>query len=297
LLAGTSDGGPVELPALYVAADNASIAGQRTYLRLRGAQLICLVAAALAGALTVRMGSVDVAGVIVGLSFLAALGLQYRLGSESPEKAWYDGRAAAESVKDLAWRYAMKAEPFLSAPDPDAVFVARLSDMLRDVADLALIAGGPEQISDWMRSVRKADLETRRQTYIRDRLEDQWLWYKDGTAQSLVMRTRWGRAVSALAVVGAVGGLAKAFGIVEIDLLGLVATSVGAATAWLQTKQHETLAVAYGVTAQELASVRSTASSPMDDESWSTFVNEAEQAISREHTLWRASRTGRRRSR
>jgi hypothetical protein len=286
----------VDLPALYIAADEASTDGQRAYLGLRGAQLVCLVVAALAGAVTLRVERIDLAGVVVGLSFIAALGLQYRLGSESPEKAWYDGRAAAESVKDLAWRYAMRAEPFLLDSNVDAVFVGRLSDALRDVGDLALPAGGPDQITGWMRRIRTSDLDARRRTYVRDRLSDQWDWYVARAARSRTMKTRWRLLVSVLAMAGAVGGFAKAVGVVEVDLLGLVATCVGASTAWLQTRQHETLAVAYGLTAQELASVRSTAGSPTDDSAWSTFVNDAEQAISREHMLWRASRTGRRKS-
>ena len=61
-------------------------------------------------------------------------------------------------------------------------------------------------------------------------------------------------------------------------------------TAWLQTKQHQTLATAYTVTALELASVRSKIAYQNNEADWAKFVSDAEEAFSREHTLWKASR-------
>jgi hypothetical protein len=59
---------------------------------------------------------------------------------------------------------------------------------------------------------------------------------------------------------------------------------------WLQTKQHQVLAHAYAVTAQELSSIRSLIQWQESESDWSAFVDDAETAISREHTLWRAKR-------
>lgn len=280
-----------ELPSLYVAADAASLRGERSYLILRGGQLVCLVAAAVGGVATLKVGDVDWASVAVAVCFSAALGLQYRLGTDKPERTWYDGRAAAESIKNVAWRYAMRAEPFLSSPDPDGAFATQIRDTLAELGGIALESGGPEQITDWMRTLRAADLGARRQAYVRDRLDDQWRWYTDKATTSRIMGDRWRSAIAVLAIVGTLGGIAKAIAAIDVDVLGLVATAIGASTAWLQTRQHEALAIAYGMAAQELAAVKSLAGGPKDDVAWSTFVNDAEDAISREHTLWRASRT------
>jgi hypothetical protein len=65
---------------------------------------------------------------------------------------------------------------------------------------------------------------------------------------------------------------------------------VAAMTAWLQTKQHRTLATAYAITALELASVRTRIAHQATEADWATFVSDAEEAFSREHTLWKASR-------
>jgi len=119
----------------------------------------------------------------------------------------------------------------------------------------------------------------------------QWRWYKDKADTSRKMTGRWRVATGILAIAGALGGFAKAAAAIDFDVLGVVATAIGATTAWVQTRQHETLAVAYGLAAQELAAARSLADQPTDDVTWSVFVNDSEAAISREHILWRASRT------
>jgi hypothetical protein len=79
-------------------------------------------------------------------------------------------------------------------------------------------------------------------------------------------------------------------GAVRADLLGIVAAAIAVVAAWMQTKQHETLGRAYSVTAQELAAVRTDWEADRNEDEWAAFVDEAEEAISREHTLWRASR-------
>jgi SMODS and SLOG-associating 2TM effector domain 1 len=104
------------------------------------------------------------------------------------------------------------------------------------------------------------------------------------------MARRWVIATICCEFVGLVTGAAKAFGWIDVDLLGIFAAAAAVATAWLQAKQHQTLATAYGVTSQELASVASEVEALTDEQKWAHFVGQAEEAISREHTLWRASR-------
>lgn len=86
-----------------------------------------------------------------------------------------------------------------------------------------------------------------------------------------------------------IGGGVKAVGWIDVDLLGIFAAAAAAATAWMQAKQHRNLATAYGVTSQELAAIASELEALSDESAWADFVTEAEDAISREHTLWRAS--------
>lgn len=280
-----------ELPALYRGADEAAQTGRRAFEVQRGLQLAALVVAATAGAVTVRVGALDWAGAVALTAFLAAGGLQYRLVTEEPQRTWYDGRAAAESVKDLAWRYAMRAEPFQSTADADAALITRLRQITEQVAHLALPTVTAEQVTPLMRQLREESLGTRRDSYVHGRVLDQLNWYGARAAQARHRAGGWRRGTAALVTLGVIAGLGKAFGILDLDFLGVAATAVGSATAWLQLQQYETLAVSYGITAQELGFVQELADEPSDEDEWSKFVNDAEQAISREHQLWRASRT------
>jgi hypothetical protein len=281
----------VTLPALYDAADKASLDGQRNYLRARGAQLVLSVVAALSGAVVFRAGAYDLAG-FVGLgAFALVLTIQFVVRWQDEQRAWFDGRAAAESIKHLAWRYAMRAEPYLEDANVDARFLHRLTDTLNDVRDLKLAPAGKDQITEWMRETRAADLPTRRSAYIEQRVENQQDWY--GTKANAAKKNGrlWRLVLYAVGAVGAVAGLAKGFAVTELDGLGIAATAVSAATAWIATKQYEVLEVSYGLAVQDLAAVHSAEPSVAnDDEAWSTFVNDAEDAISREHRMWRASR-------
>jgi hypothetical protein len=93
-----------------------------------------------------------------------------------------------------------------------------------------------------------------------------------------------------LEIAGLLGGALKAFGWISFDLLGFLAASAGGAMAWIEGKQHRNLATAYGIASQELASIASELAMLNSEERWAAFVGQAEEAISREHTLWRASR-------
>ena len=73
---------------------------------------------------------------------------------------------------------------------------------------------------------------------------------------------------------------------------GALVATVGAATAaWVQAKQYATLASAYATANEELASIRVLSAHATGEAAWAEFVDSAEGAISREHTMWRAPRT------
>jgi hypothetical protein len=93
-----------------------------------------------------------------------------------------------------------------------------------------------------------------------------------------------------LEIAGLLGGAFKAFGWISFDLLGFLAASAGGVMAWIEAKQHRNLATAYGIASQELASIATELPTLNDEERWASFVGQAEEAISREHTLWRTVR-------
>lgn len=212
-----------------------------------------------------------------------------------PERTWYEGRAAAESAKTLSWRYMMGAEPFGfggSQAEIDEVFLGRLGDVLSVLKDLDLLPDGElgEQITPAMRAVRAARLEERKVVYESSRVDEQQQWYSRKARWNRERAVRWTMAMLGAESVGIVAAMLKAAGSFRGDLLGLVGTIVAAMAAWLQAKQHRTLASAYTVTALELGSIKSRIRYQSSESAWGKFVGDAEEAFSREHTLWKASR-------
>jgi hypothetical protein len=258
-------------------------------------RLCLLVLAAVAGAVTVAAGDVDWSSFVGAAALVAAALTELYLVRDRPEQRWYEARAAAESAKTLGWRYAVGAEPFgveaLSGRDADRLLIQRLDDVLTDLDDLASEPphGGAEQITPAMRAVRVAPLLVRRAVYERWRIGEELEWYRAKGAWNQHRAHQLTLAVLAFEVVGVTGALLRVAGI-TVNLLGVAAAGAAALGLWSQTRQHQVLAHAYAVTAQEVSSIRSLIQWQESEQEWSGFVDDAEAAISREHTLWRAKR-------
>lgn len=289
--------GHKDLPPLYHAADQSSAQQQARFLTATKFRLGAVVAAAFSGLFVWKFGPspVDWAGVVGAICFGIALLVEVYVRTSKPERTWYEGRAAAESVKTLCWRYMMDAEPFIREQQPveaDELFLRQLDDVLDVVKDLEVVADVTvgAQITDCMRAVRTAPLAERKKIYEQNRVGEQQAWYLQKAQWNRDRANRWSIAMLVVEAVGIVAATLKAVGSIEGDWLGLASAVVAAMSAWLQSKQHQTLATAYAVTALELASVRSRIQHQVSEADWAKFVSDAEEAFSREHTLWKASR-------
>lgn len=288
-----------ELPPLYHAADMSSLEAQTRFLRFSWIRLLGLIAASGFGLATWTLGNspTDWAGVLAACCFGSALVVEGFLLKTKPERTWYEGRAAAESVKTLSWRYAVGGEPFnigstKTEAEVEDLFLRQLASVLEILKDLELTppTSSGEQISGRMREVRAASLGDRKAAYDQGRVVDQQAWYRKKAAWNKVRAARWTMGMLVIEVGGVAAGILKAVGILAGDFLGFVGALVASMTAWLQTKQHRTLASAYTVTTLELASVLTKIHHQHTESDWAKFVSDAEEAFSREHTLWKASR-------
>ncbi|HEX6797713.1 MAG TPA: DUF4231 domain-containing protein [Ktedonobacterales bacterium] len=284
-----------DLPAIYRAASDESGRGQRVFQVSTVIGLFLLVVAAIAGLGTVKIHSIDWAGVIAAAAFFTAIIVRtYRLITQ-PDKVWYNGRAVAESGKTLGWRYAVGGEPFginaLTPPQADKRLAERLTEMLTDIRHLPLdpASEGAEQISPAMRALRARPLEDRKATYAEGRIAAQQAWYARKAKENKRLARLWNAILLAIEIVGGVAAILKAIGVLPLDLLGLFGTVAAAGTSWLQAKQYTALAQTYSITSYELAAIRARIADQTTEDDWARFVDEAEEAISREHMLWRAS--------
>ncbi|WP_433167167.1 DUF4231 domain-containing protein [Kribbella sp. CA-247076] len=284
------------MPQLFRAADTASLAGQKEYLRLTRARLLLVVGAALCGVISWRVGAgdIDVLGLIALLLFIAALLLELLLWTRHPERDWYDGRAVAESVKTLAWKFAAGGEPFplsMSTAEAEGALLNLLKELRNDYPQLNFRPISGSNLSPWMRNVRSSDLDDRRRMYMADRVRDQQNWYQKKHDENRRWATRWRVSLITLEFLGAAAALLEALTQLGVLLTPALAAAVGAIVAWLQTKQHDQVARAYGTTVVDLANALDKLEMATSEADWAREMNDTEDAISREHTLWLASRS------
>jgi hypothetical protein len=280
-----------DLPAAYRAASDSSKRGKNRSVRLSAIQLVLLVGGSLLGGVqTVVGGWLNIgalaAAVALTLSLVPAVGL----ATFNPQKSWYRGRAGAESIKTLAWKYAVRASPY--AGDEEAALVHLAEDVRAirdDLPEIPWPAGGSDPTAA-MRALRAAPLPARRGVYLTVRLDGQLEWYR-ATAKGFVRSSRWWLAVALVSTGLGLGlGFLRAFNVISYDGLGAACAIAAAATAWLQLKQYRPLLAAYTLTADELASSRADLVDVEDEKEWAQKAHDAEEAISREHTMWQARR-------
>ncbi len=284
-----ADGG---YPVLYEAANSASLAGQSHFMRALRLRLLGLLIATIGSAAFLTAQLPELAGWAALIGFVSALGAELYTAVAKPDRRWYQGRAAAESVKTLAWRYAVGGEKFeIGMANVDDAFLEEIRSILKDLKDVDLTAptSTTDQITDKLREMRASPFEDRRSAFAEGRIEDQREWYSRKAAWNATRLHRWTIAVITAEALGVIGGALTMAYSLTLDLLGVLAAIAATITAWVQAKQHGNLTTAYAITSQELASIRS-ATMSVPEKKWAKFVGESEEAISREHTLWRASR-------
>jgi len=287
-----------DMPQLFQAANEASLAGQGAYIDVTRWRLVLLAGAATAGVTSWRVGrgDVDLLGLVSMLSFITAVVLEGWLWKERPDKAWYDGRAVAESAKTLAWKFAVAGGPFPSDVPLDAA-KRMLLDLLEGVRDqfgeLELHPNPASQISSWMVHQRLAPFADRKQQYIVGRIREQKSWYAEKARSNKRRSKQWRFITVGLELAGAVASLAQALLDMGILLDPAMAALGGAAVAWVNTKQHDALGRAYSAAVADLSTAEERLELVRGEADWASEVDDAEEAISREHTVWLASRSRR----
>lgn len=260
------------------------------FSRLAAIQLAAPIAAVLFGLIGPGWPRI-VAVAMFALGLATSIAMQLR----RPERAWFDGRALAESIKTIAWRYVMGVSPY-DGDDLAAAgdrFHTRFKALIGEYQQMggALAKGAGPDITDEMRTLRQLSLAERRGTYSEQRLGDQVTWYSEQARSNESRATLWLWLITVLQLGGLVLASVQLAALTEANLLPVLAAVIAAAFAWLQLKRHQELAKAYGVAALELGTLLGRINECDSAERLAAFVEEAEEAMSREHTLWRARRT------
>lgn len=273
-------------PEFFTRSDDHSKAWQRRFFRSQKVQLGAVLAAALAA----NFGKPGMTCAVV-LFVLAGSCNVYLLVTRADQR-WWNGRAGAESAKTMAWCYCVGGAPFSKASlDADGELSRRVNEIATKVAQLAAVPVVSSPVTAEMREARSSPLSERISFYLEERIRGQMKWYSEKSTE----KERLGRAWTLAAIAAQAGGIA--IGVVglltdvDFDFVGLFSAAAATAVAWTAVQQYDVLARSYAVASSEL-SVIDTKIEGTDwtEEDWAVFVNEAEEAISREHTSWRASR-------
>ncbi|MEV5340256.1 DUF4231 domain-containing protein [Streptomyces sp. NPDC052676] len=281
------------LPELFARADALSLSGQWAYLRGTRLRLTLAVCSAILAVSTFNVGAVDIASFAVAVAFLVTLLIELWLLASKPERNWYDGRALAESIKTLTWKYAVGAQPYTLSRTPEEGelrFIRDMESLIREMPSDSIVLTSPVRIPERIQEVRDSPLHARRSVYLRDRIENQIAWYSGKARTHVRSASRWRITLVIVEGLGIVAALLKASGIISVDLPGILAAVLGAGSAWLAARQHESLGRAYTFAANDLSIVHARLRSAENETAWAQEVADAEEAISREHTMWRASR-------
>lgn len=280
-----------DYPALYQAADQASILAQSTYLCILKWHIFLLV---LGAAFFLIPAPSKVLSLINAAIFLGALGLSILIAIKKYEKTWYSARAVAESVKTATWRYMMKADPFLDAESRkqvNSVFYQRLNSILSSNNQLGESLGGPvsalDQLSMRMEEIRSLPLGERRAIYLAERIDEQRKWYADKSGDNRFNGKMFFALLVVLHVIAIALVLSRiAFPEWEVWPTDIFVVMAGGVMTWMQVKRFGEIATAYALTAHEIGMVRMQIENSDTDKEFSEFVKDAENAFSREHTQW-----------
>lgn len=288
-----------DLPALHQVANAASLNGQNSYLRLFRLNLTCLVMGSLLSSynctsVVVMRSLHSSSAFLLAASFLLTIVIMYK----NYERQWYGGRAAAESIKSSAWRYMMGAEPYLLALEPrdvDGKFVQTLQEILGEGDNLSISFGGTlaaaPQITSKMKAIRQLQLEERKRIYLNDRISDQRNWYGTKSEHNSGQEKKLFVFVVVSQLIGLVFAVLNISNpLIPVNLVGVFSTLSASFLAWLQVKRHQEQSQSYAVAAHELGCIAAQAQYITSEDDFSTFVADAETAISREHILWVARR-------
>ncbi|HAT8327821.1 TPA: DUF4231 domain-containing protein [Legionella pneumophila] len=278
-----------DYPSLYRSSDRLSISSQRNFFLALMTHLIVLVIAAVLSFITIPSLFVSVLQL---LALLSALSISIYLFALRPDRVWYSGRAVAESIKTITWRYISRAEPFQgSDTEAKTHFIKTLkaildqnSEIFRAITDNL----DTPHITEPMEQMRCQSLDQRWSAYINNRVENQLKWYAEKASFNKIMSKRF---FIALISVNIIAVLCAVLRLVFVNHLQFWPTDILVAASasllgWMQAKRFSELSASYALAAHEIGLIKCQSTQPTSDEDFSLFVSDTENAFSREHTQW-----------
>ncbi|MFJ8108252.1 DUF4231 domain-containing protein [Streptomyces sp. NPDC096132] len=283
-----------DLPPLFRWSDQWALRHQSESFKAVRTHLLVLLLAT-AAAMLIEQASGHLMAVLAAVLYGVTILLGLHTSRRRSRTHWQAHRAAAELVKTLAWQYMVHGGPFHSkVADPDAVFAERLEERLRELRKCGWEDSrdgvqelGKGQITPQMRAVRAKSYAARRDIYLRDRLLEQAVWYKNRAARAHRAAARWSALTAGLTLFALAAALLRTAGLLGgADLAGLLSAAAAAGVAWQEVRRHGPLTHAHSLIEQDLETARVAMSTTVTEAGWADAVGEAERLMSPAHTEW-----------
>lgn len=285
-----------DYPALFVSADSASNTAQWRFMAIAKVEYALLVVAAI---LTMNLSTAPAYLIANAMVFGVLVVFLVFRSLKALDQNWYSGRAIAESVKTLTWRYMMKSAPFDGSDNQaDKEFQLLLRGILSSNTRAANVLslgqnGHNKEVTGFMRRIRNLPLEERAKFYAFNRVDEQHKWYLHKADDNI---RAFRGFIGLLIGIYLVAGISTLVKIVYPNftyyptepLIVLAGTMLG----WIQIKKFNELGAAYTLTAREIGLIKIGDNCTSSEAKFSEYVNDAEMAFSREHTQWIARQAG-----
>lgn len=284
-------------PILFKLADKKSDISQKVFICLNLTILILLILSSLSSIYSGESKAPEsLLMFCTGCLVLSTL-LNLYVFVFKPEKSWYEGRAIAESVKTLTWKFITGTKPFvlsLSLEISQNLFNESLKKIIGQKKDFFILIGkkypNENMISDEMIKMRLSDFETRKNIYLSSRVQDQINWYSKNALKNSKYKTTAFVLMIAFQLIGITFFIFELNFKSNLSYTSLAITLTSVLLAWLQLKRYQELSESYAITAMELKFIKDKSKFINGDEELDKYVDDTENAISREHTLWLARR-------
>ena len=278
-----------DFPGIYQEADNISNKTQKCYLLVLKLYLTILIIASILFTYFNNVWEVKIVNAILSLVILA---LSFVFFCYDFQGIWYNARAVAESIKTSCWRFAIKAEPYNVEDEEADEFLLNtmkhIIGMNRDFQKhITACFSCNEQLPSSLTKIRLLPLEKRRDFYHNYRVLEQELWYKNKSEYPNKKSKLFFALLVLLSLIISVFlflSLDKTNSFnypVEIllSLLSIIFT-------WVQTKKYKELNKSYALASYEIGFISSQKNKITSEEQLSEYVDNSENAFSREHTQW-----------
>ncbi len=278
-----------DFPGIYKEADKISNQTQRMYLLILRIFLSLLVISSI---LVMYFDNIWEMNVINAVISLVILSLSFVFFLYDFQGIWYNARAVAESIKTSCWRYAIRAEPYNIEEDDSKLL---LIDTMKAIVEMnkefkkyiTAEYAADAQLPDSLWNIRMLSFEQRLDYYHLNRVVEQLEWYTNKSKSNRVDTVIYSCLLIFLSLIVSVllfftidkTNQVKYPIEVLISLVSVIFT-------WVQTKRYKELQNSYSLAAYEIGFISSRKFKITSEHQLSDYVNNSENAFSREHTQW-----------